>query len=61
MPNFTKKAIKETFVALLEERPLNRITVKDIVERCCASGDVALLGSYDVLPLVGVRKLVGRT
>ena len=34
MPNFTKKAIKETFVALLEERPLNRITVKDIVEAC---------------------------
>ncbi|NBI09715.1 TetR family transcriptional regulator [Colidextribacter sp. OB.20] len=34
MPNFTKKAIKETFVALLDERPLNRITVKDIVEAC---------------------------
>ena len=29
MPNFTKKAIKETFIALLDERPLNRITVKD--------------------------------
>lgn len=34
MTNFTKKAIKETFVALLDERPLNRITVKDIVEAC---------------------------
>lgn len=34
MPSFTKKAIKDTFVALLEERPLNRITVKDIVETC---------------------------
>lgn len=34
MPNFTKKAIKETFVSLLDERPLNRITVKDIVETC---------------------------
>jgi len=34
MPNFTKKAIKETFLALLDERPLNRITVKDIVEQC---------------------------
>ena len=32
MPNFTQKAIKETFIALLDERPLNRITVKDIVE-----------------------------
>ena len=34
MPNFTKKAIKETFITLLEDRPLNRITVKDIVETC---------------------------
>ena len=34
MANFTKKAIKETFVSLLDERPLNRITVKDIVETC---------------------------
>ena len=34
MPNSTKRAIKETFAALLDERPLNRITVKDIVESC---------------------------
>lgn len=34
MPNFTKKAIKDTFLSLLEERPLNKITVKDIVESC---------------------------
>ena len=34
MPNFTKKAIKETFIELLDERPLNKITVKDIVEAC---------------------------
>ena len=34
MTNFTKKAIKETFIALLEERPLSDITVKDIAEKC---------------------------
>lgn len=34
MPNFTKKAIKEAFIELLDERPLNKITVKDIVEAC---------------------------
>lgn len=34
MANFTRKAIKETFLELLEERPLADITVKDIVERC---------------------------
>lgn len=34
MSNFTEKAIKETFISLLDERPLNEITVKDIVETC---------------------------
>ena len=34
MANFTRRAIKETFLALLEERPLGDITVKDIVEKC---------------------------
>lgn len=34
MANFTAKAIKETFITLLEERPLSDITVKDIVEKC---------------------------
>ncbi len=34
MPNFTQKAIKETFVELLNEMPLNQITVKLIVEKC---------------------------
>jgi len=34
MPSFTRQAIKETFLKLLDERPLNRITVKDIVETC---------------------------
>lgn len=34
MANFTRKAIKETFITLLEERPLSEITIKDIVETC---------------------------
>ncbi|HIW21946.1 MAG TPA: TetR/AcrR family transcriptional regulator [Candidatus Dorea intestinavium] len=34
MPNFTKEAIKTSFLKLLNERPLNKITVKDIVEDC---------------------------
>lgn len=34
MSNFTQRAIKETFLSLLEERPLSEITVKDIVEKC---------------------------
>ncbi|MCR5722945.1 MAG: TetR/AcrR family transcriptional regulator [Lachnospiraceae bacterium] len=34
MANFTKKAIKESFVKLLNEKPLSKISVKDIVEEC---------------------------
>lgn len=34
MPSFTKKAIKESFLKLLNERPSGKITVKDIVEDC---------------------------
>ncbi len=34
MANFTARAIKETFIHMLEEQPLSEITVKDIVDRC---------------------------
>lgn len=34
MPNFTKMAIKATFLRLLDEKPLSQITVKEIVEEC---------------------------
>ena len=34
MPNFTKRAIRDAFLRQLAQRPLNQITVKDIVEEC---------------------------
>ena len=34
MPNFTKQAIKASFLKLLNEQPLNKITVRGIVEDC---------------------------
>ena len=34
MASFTREAIKASFLRLLEERPFNRITVKDIVDGC---------------------------
>ena len=34
MASFTRRAIKETFLKLLNQRPLSQITVKDIVEDC---------------------------
>ena len=34
MANFTRTAIKSTFLKLLNQRPLGQITDKDIVEDC---------------------------
>lgn len=34
MANFTKAAIKQSFIKLLDTKPLAKITVKDIVEDC---------------------------
>ncbi|MCI8348951.1 MAG: TetR family transcriptional regulator [Firmicutes bacterium] len=34
MANFTSRAIKESFIKLLNEKPMNKISVKDIVEDC---------------------------
>ena len=33
MPTFTKAAIKATFISLLNKKPLNKITVKEIVSQ----------------------------
>ena len=33
----TKKIIKDAFWELLEEKPYNKITVRDIVNRCCVN------------------------
>ena len=32
--NITKRAIQEAFLAVLNEKPLGKITVKDITDRC---------------------------
>lgn len=34
MTNFTKKAIRDSFVKLLNEKPLSQITIRDIVDDC---------------------------
>lgn len=34
MPGFTKQAIRNSFMKLLNERPVSQITVKDIVQDC---------------------------
>ena len=34
MPSFTKKAIMESFLHLVEKKPLEKITVRDLVDEC---------------------------
>ncbi|MBE6555400.1 MAG: TetR family transcriptional regulator [Ruminococcaceae bacterium] len=34
MPSFTKKAIVETFLHLVAKKPLEKITVRDVVDEC---------------------------
>jgi len=34
VPSFTKKAIMETFLHLIEKKPLEKITVRDLVDDC---------------------------
>ena len=34
MPSFTKKAIMDSFLHLVEKKPLDKITVRDIVDDC---------------------------
>lgn len=34
MPNFTEEAIKKSFLELINQKPINKITVKEISESC---------------------------
>lgn len=34
MPSYTKRAIRESFIKMLSERPLDKISIKDIIEDC---------------------------
>ena len=43
MSGFTKEIIAKTFTELLDEKPMSKITVKDIVERCGWSGVVEFI------------------
>ncbi len=38
MPGFTRQIILHTLTELMNEKPLSKITVKDIVERCGVTG-----------------------
>lgn len=52
MSNLMEKAIKETFLTLLSERPLAQITVKDIVETCGVNRNSFYYHFHDITDLI---------
>ncbi len=52
MAAFTRKSIMESFMKLLDERPLNKISIKDIVEDCGVNRNTFYYHFADVPDLV---------
>lgn len=52
MSNFTERAIIEAFNELLEERPLDKITVADISERCGINRNTFYYHYHDIYDLL---------
>lgn len=52
MAQFTKKAIRETFIELLNKFPLDKITIKDIVEECGINRNTFYYYYQDIYALV---------
>ena len=57
MPTFTKAAIKATFISLLNKKPLNKITVKEIVEECGINRN-SFYYHFDDIPLKRLTDLL---
>lgn len=52
MAQLTKKAIRESFIRLINQMPFNRITVKDIVEDCGISRNTFYYHYQDIYELL---------
>ena len=52
MSGFTKEIIAKTFKELLDEKPMSKITVKDIVERCGVNRNTFYYHFKDIYDLV---------
>ena len=52
MPDFTKKAIRNSFVKLLNDKPLKQITVKDIVDDCGVNRNTFYYHFQDIPQLI---------
>ena len=54
MPNYTQEAIKKAFIRLLNQKPLNKITVKMIIGECGISRNTFYYHFKDVPELLEV-------
>lgn len=52
MPQFTKLAIMNTFVEMIDERSFDKITVKDLVEKCGVNRNTFYYYFQDIYALV---------
>ena len=52
MVNFTRSAIKSSFIKLLNDRPLSQITVKDIVNDCGVNRNTFYYYFHDIPSLI---------
>lgn len=52
MASFTKQAIRNSFVKLLNEKPLNQITVRDIVDDCGVNRNTFYYHFQDIPQLI---------
>lgn len=52
MANFTKKALIDSFLNLIEDKPLNKITVKDITEGCGVNRNTFYYHFQDIPQLI---------
>ena len=52
MPQFTKQAIAQSFLKLLEKSPLDKVTVKDIVEDCGVNRNTFYYHYQDIYALI---------
>lgn len=52
MAGFAKKAIRDSFIKLLNERPLSQITVRDIVDDCGVNRNTFYYYFQDISQLV---------
>lgn len=52
MTHFTSKAIEESFIRLLNGRPLDKITIKDIVDDCGISRNTFYYHFQDITALL---------